>query len=220
MTYAELVARIKEWTEDDSSEFSAQIDWIIQLAEIRIAREADLNTFRKTSTSLVTTVGADEVTAPSDMVTPRYVQLTASGQFLLPKDETYIREYNRSVTTATTPLYYSQFQNGDINQFLLGPTPDAAYALTIGYTYRPTNLSSTNTTTWLSNNIPDLLFYACLMECAVLDMFEERDRTRYTGLYERSLESARFEEQTRRRTDEYRTGVRGISFTPPAKMGS
>ena len=134
MTYAELVARIKEWTEDDSSEFSAQIDWIIQLAEIRIAREADLNTFRKTSTSLVTTVGADEVTAPSDMVTPRYVQLTASGQFLLPKDETYIREYNRSVTTATTPLYYSQFQNGDTNQFLLGPTPDAAYALTIGYT--------------------------------------------------------------------------------------
>jgi hypothetical protein len=220
MTYDELITNIKAWTEDDSAEFSAQLNFIISLAEIRVAREADLNTFRKTSTSLVTTNGVDEVNTPADMVVPRFVQLTASGQFLLPKDESYIREYNRSVTTATTPLYYAQFQDGDTNKFILGPTPDAAYNMTVGYTYRPTGLSSSNTTTWLSTNIPDLLFYACLMECAVLDMFEERDRTRYTGLYERALESARFEEQTRRRTDEYRTGVRGISFTPPAKMGS
>lgn len=220
MTYDELITNIKAWTEDDSAEFSAQLDFIISLAEIRVARETDLNTFRKTSTALVTTNGVDEVTTPSDMVVPRFVQLTTSGSFLLPKDETYIREYNRSVTTPTTPLYYAQFQDGDTNKFILGPTPDAAYNMTVGYTYRPTGLSSINTTTWLSTNIPDLLFYACLMECAVLDMFEERDRTRYTGLYERALESARFEEQTRRRTDEYRTGVRGISFTPPAKMGS
>lgn len=46
---------------------------------------------------------------------------------------------------------------------LLGPAPDATYALNGYGTERPTPLSATNTTTWLSLNLPDL-FFAKAME--------------------------------------------------------
>jgi hypothetical protein len=46
----------------------------------------------------------------------------------------------------------------------VAPTPDASYAVTLDYVYTPDNLSATNTTTYISDNAPQLLLYACLVE--------------------------------------------------------
>jgi len=75
----------------------------------------------------------------------------------------------------------------------------------MSYTYRPSGLSSSTTTTWISINAPDALLYACLVE-ASLFMKEAPDLTQsYTVKYQEALQRVIIEENLRNRTDEYRT---------------
>jgi hypothetical protein len=205
--YSTLKTDVQNWLENDATEFTSQLDQIIRLAELRIAKESNLQRFRKTDTAQTTVASSDVVSVPADLVRLRGVQLTASGESLLVKDESFIREYNASVTTESAPKYYSLFQDGDTEKLLVAPTPDAAYALTIGYTFRPTGLSSGNTTTWLSTNAEDVLFYAVCLDSEVFCKAEQRDFVRLQAMYERGLGTLRNEEETRGRTDEYRRGV-------------
>ena len=58
------------------------------------------------------------------------------------------------------PQYFAPFND---NVFYFGPAPDAAYGVEIVGTYRPASLSSTNTTTFLSLYLPDLLIMASMI---------------------------------------------------------
>src|SRR5262249_50920091 len=46
---------------------------------------------------------------------------------------------------------------------LLGPAPDQPYGLEVYGTQRPTPLSSANTTTWISQNLPELFIGASMV---------------------------------------------------------
>jgi hypothetical protein len=46
-------------------------------------------------------------------------------------------------------------------QALIAPTPDQAYTAEVTGVFRPTPMSSTNTTTYLGTNFPDLFLAAC-----------------------------------------------------------
>ena len=58
--------------------------------------------------------------------------------FLMFKDLDYVQTYNPNPATTGTPKYYAQF---DVNNLLIGPTPDAAYTTTLSYFYRPASLT-------------------------------------------------------------------------------
>ena len=58
------------------------------------------------------------------------------------------------------PKYFCPF---DDYTFFLGPYPDAVYTVEIVGTYRPTSLSSTNTTTFISLYLPDLMIMASMV---------------------------------------------------------
>jgi hypothetical protein len=47
---------------------------------------------------------------------------------------------------------------------VLAPTPDQNYNMQINYILKPTQLSASNTTTYLSKEFPNGLLYACLVE--------------------------------------------------------
>ena len=49
---------------------------------------------------------------------------------------------------------------------LFGPTPDQAYAVHVTATTRPAPLSATNSTTWLSLNVPELMVAAGMVFAA------------------------------------------------------
>jgi len=51
-------------------------------------------------------------------------------------------------------------------QLLLGPTPDQAYATEQYGTFRPTPLSSGNSSTWLTQNVPELFMTATMVFAA------------------------------------------------------
>ena len=47
---------------------------------------------------------------------------------------------------------------------MIAPVPDAAYMFQVHFNAKPTALSSSNTTTWMSQNFPNGFLYATLVE--------------------------------------------------------
>ena len=204
MTYTQLVQSIKDWTANSESTFTGELDFIIELAEKRLLREADLNVTLKNSTATLS-AGDEFLSIPSDAVVIRSVQTVDSSgdrSFLLQKDKSFLDDYiiDRSVTGS--PRYYTHWDHDTI---YVVPSPVADTTVELGYTHRPTGLSSSTATTWLSTNAPDALLYACLIE-ASLFMKEAPDLTQsYTVKYQEALQRLIVEENLRNRTDEYRT---------------
>jgi hypothetical protein len=102
------------------------------------------------------------------------------------------------------------------NAIQVAPVPDAAYAVTLDYVYTPDNLSSTNTTTYISENAPELLLYACLVEAFAylkgpMDMYKL-----YQDKYNTSLQGFALEQTGRRRRDEFQDGVLRIKINSPS----
>jgi hypothetical protein len=58
------------------------------------------------------------------------------------------------------PQYFVPFNE---NLYLFGPVPDLDYAVEIVGTFRPNSLSATNTTTFISLYLPDLMIMASMI---------------------------------------------------------
>jgi hypothetical protein len=207
MTYDELVTNIRNYTEVDSNVFSnSVINTFITMAENRILRDIDLDVFKLEVAGSLTS-GNRFLTAPSDILTHRYMILTSVGGdqiFLDFRDTSFMKEYWPDGSETGVPKYYSVW---DQNTFYVAPTPDASYTVELGYIYRPAQLSSSNTTTWVSVNAPEVLLYACLIQAysytkGPLEMLQY-----FENSYKQALQGIGVEQQGRRRRDEYRDGM-------------
>jgi len=206
MTYDELVTAIRNYTEVDANVFSnSVINTFITMAENQILREIDLDVF-KLEVAGNMTQGNKFLTAPSDILTHRYMMITVDGEqiFLDFRDTSFMKEYWANGTATGVPKYYSVW---DQNTFYVAPTPAQNYAVEMGYIYRPTQLSSANPTTWISNNAPEALLYACLIQAysytkGPLEMLQY-----FRQSYKEAIQGLGVEQQGRRRRDEYRDGM-------------
>ena len=210
-TLANLQDDIRNYTEVDSSVLSDSIlNTIIKNAENAIYREADSDDNRFYATSNLQT-GNRYVTIPSDLRFIRYAQLTdSSGNqvFLEKKDTSYMAEfYNTPGTQSGIPKYYG---NWDANYWVVAPTPDDTYLITLAYTKQPDSITASPGSTqgtYTSNKYQDLLLYGCLVEAygylkGPVDMLQY-----YTQAYEKALQSYAIEQQGRRRRDEWEDGT-------------
>ena len=205
---------IKSYTEVDDTVFTTAIlNTIIKNAENRIYREADSDDNRFYATSNLQS-GSRYVTIPSDLRAIRYVQIkdstvTPNVQYFLEKKETgYMATfYDPPSTAQELPKYYA---NWDANFWLVAPTPNANYEITLAYVKQPDTLTSgtpSTAGTYLSNKYQDLLLYAALVEAygylkGPIDMLQY-----YEASYKRALASYSIEQEGRRRRDEYQDGV-------------
>jgi len=207
MTYDELVTNIRNYTEVNSNVFTESvINTFITMAENQILREIDLDVFKLEVTGSMTQ-GNKFLTAPTDLLTHRYMILTpASGDqlFLDFRDTSFMKEYWANGSTQGTPKYYSVW---DQNTFYIAPTPNAAFVVEMGYIYRPEQLSSTNNTTWISTNAPEALFYACLIQAYSYTKGPPEMMATFDASYKQSIQGLGIEQQGRRRRDEYRDGM-------------
>ena len=210
-TLTNLQDDIRNYTEVDSSVLSTSVlNTIIKNAENRIYREVDSDDNRFYATSNLQ-AGNRYVTIPSDLRFIRYAQLTdASGNqvFLEKKDTSYMAEfYNTPGTQSGLPKYYA---NWDANYWVVAPTPDSTYLITLAYTKQPDSITASPGSTqgtYTSNKYQDLLLYASLVEAygylkGPADMLQY-----YTQSYQNALQSYAIEQQGRRRRDEYQDGV-------------
>jgi len=214
MTYAELVQKIRDYTEVDDNVFTATIvNGFIEDSELRILRDVDSDNNRKYAQADIV-AGNRYVNTPlinDQTLVIRSAQITNSTggadnsnrSFLEYRDVNFISEYNPEGTQGL-PKYYSYW---DENTIVIAPTPDQNYNMQLNYILKPTGLSSTNTTTYLSSEFPNGLLYACLVEAygflkGPADMIQF-----YEGKYKQALEGFSVEQMGRRRRDEYQSGV-------------
>jgi len=206
MTYNELVTNIRNYTEVDANVFSdSVINTFITLAENKILRDIDLDVFKIESSANMTS-GNKFLTAPTDILTHRYMMITAAGDqiFLDFRDTSFMKEYWPDGTATGVPKYYSVW---DQNTFYIAPTPAQAYAVELGYIYRPAQLSPATPTTWISTNAPEALFYACLIQAYSYTKGPPDMLAYFTNSYREAIEGLGIEQQGRRRRDEYRDGM-------------
>jgi hypothetical protein len=209
MTYDELVTNIRNYTEVGSNVFTnAVINTFITMAENQILREIDLDVF-KLEVAGTLTASNKFLAAPSDILTHRYLIITVAGEqvFLDFRDTSFMKEYWPDGTQTGVPKYYSVW---DQNTFYVAPTPSSGYAVELGYIYRPTQLSSTNPTTWISNNAPEALLYACLIQAYSYTKGPAEMLQYFRQAYKEALQGLGIEQQGRRRRDEYRDGMMRI----------
>ena len=220
-TLDNLRTDIRNYTEvDDTVLSNTVLDTIIKNSENRIQRESDTDDNRVYATSTLIS-GNRYVTIPSDLRIIRYVQLKDTNVspntqvFLEKKETTYMAAfYDTPGTAQGLPKYYA---NWDANFWVVAPTPNSTYEITLAYVKQPVSITSTtlpttanpasNVGTYVSNKYQDLLLYACLAETygylkGPADMLQY-----YEQSYQRALGSYSIEQQGRRRRDEYQDGV-------------
>lgn len=152
--------------------FVAILPMCIDYAEQRIYRELDLLNTRVRDSSQACTVGARLVNLPSQImvletlavITPAGSQPSAGTRNILTAvthdfmDLTYPND--GPAAYQAMPLYYAMLTQ---TTALVGPSPDAAYVLEAVCTERPAPLSASNTTTVLTDMLPDLFMAASLI---------------------------------------------------------
>lgn len=164
MTYAELTQKLQDWLEDDDAEFVGSIDDVINLGEMRLWRDLDLSIFTSEDTA-TTSLSQETVIKPvtdPELVTWQSIYYDNAGvrTFLELRSTDWVRDHQTIGATAP-PKYYAETSE---TAWLLSPIPDSAYTLNARGVTRPTRLSGTQTTTWLSTHQDDMLFKACLAE--------------------------------------------------------
>jgi hypothetical protein len=243
-TYATLTTAIRAYTEVDNDPAvtatvltQTVIDEFIMAAEHRINTELPMDSDRKVQEG---TLVADDntINSPAGALFIRGVEVfntantSEAGTWLEKKDQTYLTEYVGRLTgpegdlTAQDvtgfPKYYAMFGGATgltdttSGGLYLAPTPDANYKFRIYYNAIPVALSGSNTTTYLSNYMPQILLYACLVEAygflkGPMDML-----TLYENKYKTVLQHFAGIQIGRRRRDDYTDGTVRIQVKSPS----
>ena len=188
LTYSSYVTQISTMAVVDPSDtaFQTILPQMITYAENRILRDVD---FLFTSTSLH---GSTFILTPGNRnLSFSFTLPDGSGNFviseqinlitnaagapaattnpdswvrvpLLPTTKEFLDAVYGSSLSANqgAPKYFVPFND---TLFLFGPVPDAAYPVEVVGTYRPNSLSATNTTTFISTYLPDLMIMASMI---------------------------------------------------------
>jgi len=219
-TYDNLVTDIRNYTEVDSNVLTAAIiNRIIEDAEFRILRDVPIDAYKKQATGNLVT-GQSTINVPAQTLFVKGVQVydstsasTGTNTWLEKKDESYLQEYIPAETSRGKPKYYAMFggatgvSDTTSGRLFLAPVPDSTYTFKIHYEAVPTPLSSSNTTTYISQYFPNGLLYACLVEAygflkGPIDML-----TLYENKYKQEIEKFAAEQLGRRKRDDYTDGT-------------
>ena len=208
MTYDELKQKIIDYTEVSSNVLTdTLLNGFINDAEFRILREVDSDNNRRYATATMV-AGQRFIDTPADLLIVRSAQIvdkdlstspTTDRDIIEYRDTNFMAEYNPEDTQGT-PKYFGYW---DADTLVFAPVADAAYTIQLNYILKPSGLSSTNTTTYLSLQFPNGLLYACLVEAYgflkgptdLLQLYEQR--------YKQAIEGFSIEQMGRRRRDEF-----------------
>lgn len=207
--------------------YQAVLPTIIDDAEQRIYRELDLlaTIVRDTSGSLTpnsrnftfpqhfVVCESLNVFTPSGTQTNRNIVIPTSREWM---DATY--GSGAASGSPSIPRYYAMITD---QQIIVGPSPDSSYIMEVVGTIRPTPLSPTNTTTWLTLYLPDLFFAESVMfgyfylkdSGAATD--DPQSTISWAAHYKDLWVSANIEEQRKKYASQAWTAKQPTEATPP-----
>lgn len=207
-TYSQLKKAVQDYTENYETTFVNNLPVFIRLAEDKILKQVQLNLFRKTQSSTFV-VGTKYLNLPTDFLAPYSLSYIKNNEknYLDFKDASFVQTYSPDATVQGDPRYYAQFDN--VN-FILGPTPGAAYPFELSYFYAPVSLTEDsagdNATSWLSINAETTLLYATLVESGVFMKAENDTMSMYQQRVQEGLVQLKMLGESKQTTDLYRMG--------------
>lgn len=170
-TYINEISKIVA-TDPSDQHFASIIPGMIDYAEQRIYRELDLlsTVVRDSSSALVaynhnfalpTSIGTFITVQALNVITPvSTAPDSGTRNQLTPVSRDYLDAVWNSLSGATVPAFFSVLDGSNV---IVGPWPDAAYTVEVVGTIRPTPLSQSNPTTFLTNVLPDLFVAATMV---------------------------------------------------------
>ena len=209
MNYTQLTAALQDYLETSETSFVSNIPTFVRQAEERIYRSVQIPELRKNATAS-TTAGNQYLARPSDFLSVfslAVVDGSGNYSYLYDKDVNFIREAYPGPSTQGLPKYYAQFdgdQIGTEGNFILGPTPNAVYAVELHYYYDPPSIVDTGTS-WLGTNAETALLYGSLVEAYTYLKGDADMLQLYTNRYNEAMLQL-FGIDLRAKRDDYRNG--------------
>lgn len=206
-TYSALKQALQDYTDNNETSFVTNLPIFITQAEERILKSVQLNLFKKNVSGAMTATN-QYLAAPSDFLAPfalSFVDASGNDVFLQFKDSDFVQSFNPNAATTGNPRFYAVF---DVDNFILGPTPDAAYTVELQYFYRPTSLTAgaESGTTWISENAKIALLYGSLLEAYIYMKGEPDIMAMYEKRFAEAIAGMKQFGEAKEVTDEYRTG--------------
>lgn len=186
MTFTSLQEDVRGYLERGSAADTivyAQIPRLINLAERRISRDLKILGFQ---TVVTTTFNAGQAV----YVKPERWRETisvevgtgTSGETRSPVNARgleFVKAFWPDRTVQGQPRYYADY---DFNNWIVAPTPDAAYEAEILFYQLPALLDELTDTNWVTEYMPAAILYGTLLEAAPFVMNDERMAV-WQGLY-------------------------------------
>ena len=180
MTFTTLQQDVRRYLERGNSYASdpvvyEQIPRLINLAERRISRELKIQGFINVVTGTLT-IGQSVYPKPDrwrDTVSMNIGTGTNNNtrKVLFTRAYEYLLSYWPDRSLTSQPIFYSDY---DYSNWLIAPTPDAAYPFEVLYYELPPLLDDEVQTNWLTDYAPQLLLYGTLLEATPFLKNDER----------------------------------------------
>tara|TARA_A100001391_G_scaffold54155_3_gene33025 strand:+ start:310 stop:960 length:651 start_codon:yes stop_codon:yes gene_type:complete len=186
MTYSELKTNIASFL--NRSDLTDQLDLFIDQAEAEINRRVRTKDMVKRANAVLE---QQYLTLPSDWQEAINVEIT-SNDFspVFQQSIESLDVYRKSVDNSSgQPIYFAIVD--DTLEF--APTPDQNYDIQLTYYAKPTPLSDSNTSNFISNDHPDVYLYGALKHASIFLMEDDRVNL-FNDLFEKALEEIRMED--------------------------
>lgn len=173
MTFDALKKDIEEYAERHDEPFISQIPRFIMLAENRIASEVrGLGQIKIVNGTMEGAVMAKPLrwreTASMN------VSIGTVRKILFERGYEYCRVFAPDSSRTGEPRYYCDY---GYEHWMVVPTPPSQYPFEICYYERPEPLSESRQTNWTTQNAPQLILYASLLEAMPFLKNDERIQT-------------------------------------------
>ena len=202
-TYSDLRTALINTTENDGTEFTAEIPNFISRAELRLTK--DIDDVGLDEYSAITVSAGNAAVSLGDRVRiVRNVHFTTSAGSkvnLLQRTIEYCNDYWPVSASTGTPRYYARKNNTSI---FIVPTPVSTLTGEIQTVSQPVVLASSGSNTtvqnYFSNYCYDALFYAAMME-ATMYMKDWNTLTAWQSQYQAAVTTLRNQARRTRQDD-------------------
>ena len=223
MNYTELLDNVRNYTEVTSDVLSnTVVNVFLTNIENQIERLLDSDAQRRYATTTFEANNAFlDVSGPEGGFRfARGLQIHAADgtiTWMEQRDTTFIDEFavERSTTDVNFTGQPKYWANWDAKTLIVAPTPNVAYTVEMWYDETAERLGNgagtTSTTTFISNNAPEVLLYGTLSE-AFSYLKNDKDMQLYTQKFQTALQAFANEQMGRKRRDEYVDGVLRVAL--------
>lgn len=195
MTYNSLVSDVQSYLERDDAAMLAQIPRFIMLAENTLVTELKILGFQLPVTG---EFQPNQSTIPKpaywrDNISFNYTDASGNRVEILPRSYEYCRNFWPNPTSTGNPRFYADY---NFDNFLIVPTPSAAFNFELLCHVRLQPLDSSHQTNWLTVNAPQLLLAATLVQAYTWSR-NNTELQKWQGTYDRGLAAFNSENNNR-----------------------